>query len=1359
LRNIPTGTVTFLFTDIEGSTTRWERYPTEMKAALAQHDNVMRAAFAAYHGTVFQTAGDSFVTIFARPAEALAAILDAQRTLRAAAWQQPIGVLRVRAALHTGPGEQRDDGYHAEFTLNRLARLLSAGHGGQILCTDTTRWLLEGTTPPGVAWQDLGECWLKDLIRPLHVYQVLAPDLPHDFAPLKTLDAPSVVAPAGVAPEEPAEQENPYKGLRAFQEADAPDFYGREALTEQIVARLGEAVALARFLAVVGPSGSGKSSVVRAGVLPALRRGSLPGSESWLLVEMIPGAQPLHALATALAAATEQAPATLLSALQADEYGLLHSAQHLLAPPADPEAESLNLPWSEAKGPKSALLLVIDQFEEVFTLVADEPARVHFLESLHRAVTTPHSPVRIIVTLRADFYDRPLLYPHLGELVRRRTEVVLPLTPDELSRAVSSPAARAGVTVEGPLVAAMLHDVAEQPGALPLLEYALTELFERRVGPRLTVVAYRASGGVQGALARRADTLYGDLTPAEQEMARQVFLRLVTLGEGAEDTRRRVRRTELAALPGDTDTLDGVLETFSRYRLLTFDRDASTGEPTVEVGHEALIRNWGRLRAWLDASRADLYIQRQLGDAAAAWARAGQDASFLASGGRLAQFEVLATTGDVALTGEEQTYLAASQAEAARRAATEQARQAQVQANLTRSEALRLAAEAVSLINFGNAPETAALLSLRSLRTLYTPEGDAALGRATMLRFPRLQLAATAGTGGVWGTAFSSDGKYLLTGSEDGAVMLWDVATGQKVRQFAGHDAKVQSVALSPDSTWALSASRDKTIALWDVTSGRKLREFLGHTERVYQVAFSPDGKWVLSGSRDRTARLWDAQTGQEVRQFLGHSDGIFGVAYSRDGTRIATTGGSGDRTARIWDAQTGQTLRILTGHTAYVYSVAFSPDGKQVLTASEDRTVRLWDAETGESLRTLTGHTEYVSDVAFSPDGKQGLTGSFDGTTRLWDLETGDELSRFAGANSSHATAFSPDGRFIVTGSGEGIARVWDTTIQLVAPQFVHPSSAFNAIFSPDGKWVLTSAGNEGTVRLWDAKTGAMLREFTRHTDRILGLAFSPDGQLVATGSNDFTARLWDVQTGRELRRITNDEAITSVAFSPDGNSLLVSDYKRSNNIGLFDVQTGANPRRFTGHSNQVYDVAFSPDGTLIVSASIDQTMRLWDARTGEHIRTLASDLGGFTSAMFSPDGTLIVSAGDGTIRLWDVQTGQEVQRITDHADQVHRATFSPDGRWLLGAGSDNLARLWDAQTGQEVRRFAGHTAALHTAAFSPDGTYILTSSDDHTARLWPIDHHANVTFLCGELSRDFTTQERAQFGIQDNAPTCPQK
>jgi WD40 repeat protein len=451
---------------------------------------------------------------------------------------------------------------------------------------------------------------------------------------------------------------NPYKGLRAFREADAEDFFGREALINQLLARISDQDEHNRFLAVVGPSGSGKSSVVRAGLAPRIREGAIPGSADWFIVDMLPGAHPLQQLETALLRVALRPPARLGEMLQADEEGLLFAVDRVLA------------------GTEGDLLLIIDQFEEVFTMVDNERERAQFLELLRVAVTAPGTRLRVIITLRADFTDRPLQYVEFGHLIRRRTEFVLPLSADEIERAITGPAGRVGLQVDTDLIAAVVADVREEPGALPLLQYVLTEVFERRDGRRLTLAAYQDSGGVMGALGRRAEEVYVSLEPAQQAIARQVFLRMVTLGEGTEDTRRRARRSELASLITDESAVQAVLDRFGQHRLLTFDVDSGTREPMIEVAHEALIREWERLRDWLDDSRADVRLERLLAGAVNEWEKAERDPGFLLSGTRLAQYEEWAGTTSLALTEGERDFLKASVAERQRQEAAEQERKA-----------------------------------------------------------------------------------------------------------------------------------------------------------------------------------------------------------------------------------------------------------------------------------------------------------------------------------------------------------------------------------------------------------------------------------------------------------------------------------------------------------------------------------------------------------------------------------------------------------------------------------------------------------------------------------------------------------
>ena len=411
---------------------------------------------------------------------------------------------------------------------------------------------------------------------------------------------------------------NPYKGLRPFREADAPDFFGREVVVAQLVARMNEPVEGGRFLAVVGPSGSGKSSVVGAGLVPALRQGALPGSERWFVVEMVPGAYPFEELEAALVRIAANPAPGLTEQLAHDEHGLLRAVRWIL--PAD----------------GSQLLLVIDQFEELFALVADEAMRSRFLAALVAAVADPRSRIRVLVTLRADFYDRPLLHKRFGDLLARRTHAITPLSPGELERAIAGPAERSGVTIPSSLMAQMVAEVSNQPAALPLLQYALTELFERRIDSRVTLEAHERIGGIQGAVARTAEELYASMDAPGKEACRQLFLRLVTVGEdGSEDTRRRVLRTELTSVEVDPIVMERTIEILGAARLVSFDRDPATRGPTVELAHEALIRVWARLRDWIDEGREDVRTHRRLAAGAEEWEGSGREPSFLLTGTRL----------------------------------------------------------------------------------------------------------------------------------------------------------------------------------------------------------------------------------------------------------------------------------------------------------------------------------------------------------------------------------------------------------------------------------------------------------------------------------------------------------------------------------------------------------------------------------------------------------------------------------------------------------------------------------------------------------------------------------------------------
>jgi WD40 repeat protein/DNA-binding XRE family transcriptional regulator len=1185
--------------------------------------------------------------------------------------------------------------------------------------------------------------------------------------------------------------ENPYKGLRAFGEADAADFFGREALTQRLLERMAEEASLtpqpplpaagdgehsamatdarekpegwgARFLAVVGPSGSGKSSVVRAGLIPGLRRGALPGSERWFIIELLPGAHPLEELEAALLRVAVNPPASLLEQLAADERGLIRAVKRVL--PEDPEIE---------------LALIIDQFEELFTLVEDEAARAHILDSLVATMSDPRSRLWVVATLRADFYDRPLGYSGFGELMRERTEVVLPLTVAELRRAIASPAERAGLALEPGLVTAIVKDVGDQPGALPLLQYALTELFERRDGRVLTLAAYQTSGGVLGALARRADELYARLDTDGQEAARQLFLRLITLGEGIEDTRRRVRLSEIRDWRLETDrqppnlqspAIEKVLDLYGRYRLLTFDRDPITREPTVEVAHEALIRSWGRLREWLDSSRENLRVQRRLATAAAEWNNGLRDASFLASGARLTQFETLAEAGDVALNAEESLYLQASVAERERQAEAERARQerelaaarqlAETQARAAqrlRRRALYLAGTlalaVIAAIGAGFFANDNAILATQNAIVAGTAQAEAQL-RATQqsiaqVNFTRAEaqrLAAEANT--LLKSQASSELIALLAlrsmnlqYSPQGDAALMGAATlDYPTHIFIGHEEYVNAAAVSPDGKYALTGGFDRTARLWDIQTGKVIRQF-NHDDQVRLVAFSPDGRYALTGDehvRDAglRVRLWNLQTGEEVREFVPPAP-IYTSIFSTDGKYLLM--GCIDATVRIWDWRTGQAVRTLSLPAEQAEVVwAITRDGRYAMTRSlNGYTMRLWSL--GEAIQQLREFT-YSSRVAdtpsnpysFSADGKFVLIGDMDGTTHLWDAMAGKEVRTFGSKGSVYSVAFSPDGKQVLIGSQDKTVRVWDRQTGEELYRLPQIDDVWSLAFSPDGNSVVLG-GLAGLVRLWNVPPRPELPIFQRHAGPAIAIAFSPDGNYLAIGGTGVGGglQLWDTVTGELQRVFIGDELVQwGVRFSLDGRYLL------SGNLygvaRLWDVATGEEVRQFIHSSSMnIYDVAFSPDGKHILIGGPDPgrsiaTAQVWDAQTGEVLLRLpfpARDDPIFR-VDFSPDGQTMLTAHGipPAVKLWEAGTGKEIGQFTGHTGWVTGAAFSPDGAYIATASFDKTARLLDAKTGREIRQFIGHTDGLWAVAFSPDGKTIATASTDGTARLWDV-------------------------------------
>lgn len=1195
-----------------------------------------------------------------------------------------------------------------------------------------------------------------------------------------TADELPTVLGAVPIPTSEFQPENPYKGLRAFKAVDHEDYFGQEKLIDKLLKRIGEAGDNARFLAVIGPSGSGKSSLVKAGLIPAIWRGELPSSERWFVAEMLPGSHPLDELEIALTQVAANQTGNLREHLQRDERGLIRAAQLIL--PDD----------------GSDLVIVIDQFEEIFTLVEDETARVHFLDLIHSAVSDPRSRIRIIITLRADFYDRPLHYPDFGELVRSRMETILPLSAEGLERAIRRPAERVGVSFEEGLVAAIIQEIHYQPGALPLLQYALTELFEQRQGRMLTHEAYQAIGKTTGALAKRAEQIYAELTPELQETVRQMFLRLVTLGEGAEDTRRRIARSELLAIASDSDMVDEIIDTFAEYRLLSLDHDPTTRTPTVEVAHEAILREWERLRNWLNESRSEIRLQRQLAHATQEWFDSQQDASFLLRGTRLELFEKWAGETQLVFTSREKNFLQASLKQREKEQLAEQERQAREVRLEQRSQNFLRGLVAV----FAVATAIAISLSVfafgqrnRAEKAQLDAEDSAEYARSLALASAAkssylsdnpdqaiaLAVAANTATDNppafaqsvLYQTAFAPATRRLLLVSNsarlspDGSGVLswqwgesslshWDTETGQVIYQTSPlvEEGSITDILFSQsgETAWVAIATSDNTsgtVIEIDVASGREIRRLTLPDGRlpIGPMALSPDEQILLTSSATPTEDgtfvegsiyAFDTASGSVIRQFaetpLNRPYELRSLGLSPDGQQVAAGYSTG--AVILWDVTTGEVLRTFEGVTNGIDDVHITTEGIAANSVQIDaftQTLTLWDMETGTLLRQKVWNT-VGNETALHPDGHSIALTFMGAPVTIFDVQTWETTREFYGHGSIQYTAdFSSDGRWLLTGSVDNELRLWNMEdgSELKRMSGLNNNQLVGLIRSPDGRTALSQQLN-GPLTLWDIETGTMLRQWGNTNMSFTGTAFSPDGRYIVSGTSEdpdlgtcpppeAKLTLWDAATGEMIWEVeTNGNATTGKAFINGGSQIATVDRWCGNNVTIWDVATGQRVAEWEGHQEPAWGLAASPDGKTIVTASEDSTAIIWDAATGLILQVLPHNYVVRTGA-FSPDGQRLVTVtNDGILHLWDANTWQELKQLAGHSSSILFVQFSPDSRYVVSSGRDNNVFVWDLQTGEAVRHFELPSVGAwgHVVIFSPDSQSLFMNIDNTVIR-----------------------------------------
>ncbi|MPZ11942.1 MAG: protein kinase [Kiloniellaceae bacterium] len=1159
----------------------------------------------------------------------------------------------------------------------------------------------------------------------------------------------------------------PYKGLASYQSEDAGSFFGREALIDELVRRL----RLERVLVVGGPSGSGKSSLVRAGLIPALGAGALAGSETWRSVLFTPGRDPLVELHYRIA--------SILPSVRPPV-----SVEDLLARP------TLARHLGESGDTQTPLLLCIDQFEELFTL-SSESQRQAFITALSAMTDPADSKVRLVIAVRADFYAACAQMPWLAECITGNQVLVGPMTRSELRRAISEPARRAGLYVERNLLEAITEEAGDEAGSLPLVAHALVETWIRREGNTLTLEGFREAGGVTGAISQTADATYQDkFGPAERNAAKRLFLRLVAPGEDTPDTRRVLARCEIDH-DAEPEVMQRVIKHLTEVRLLTVD------DQTVQIAHEALLRTWPRLRGWIEECRDDLRMRQRIARAATEWEAAERDADLLYRGTPLltAQEWLARNPG---LGGDlESTFLAASAAAKAEGEALAAERErrtlrtrrfgiallaslavgasaASVVAILALREArhnaqVAEAATAVATERFAGAlgaaahglVETDPMLALALAGEAVARAGDGAPGyqaRAAMIAARRalsasgpFLLGSPISAGDALSLAMSPDGTLLATGQRNGTIDLIDVATRRPAGpSLRGHRGGVQDLAFAPDGQTLASAGDDGAIYQWRVADGLgDLARNIGQTpDVVWGLRFDPQGMTLASASEDGTVQLWKVEGESAAPAPLINRVGDFlSVAFAPDGAGLVAGNGEGDIFGWALPSETPLFKPIHGAHTSDVWKLEFSLRGDRFATASSDATSMVVDYPSGRIVGPAFTGVGGINDVAFTANGEFLIGGGSDGALHLWNLSH-DRLTTSTSSGHSQPiidVELSQDGRLLATLGRDQLIRLWalGRDYPLAQERRVAGQSAKGLAISADGSRIAAS-DDAGVVQVWPLGGVAGPVRLTGHGRQVWAVAFSPDGNRLASGDRSGEVRLWDLESNTlRWSAAVGQGSVWSLAFIDGGSRLAIAS---DGGVHFWTVETGTAESSLDYKGGHITRAALSPDGASLAVAATDGHVQLWDLASATMTSEIAAEDGVVWSLAFSPDRThLATASSDEVVTLWNVASGERVSTMTGHIGGATDLAFLADGVTLVVVDRRGNLHLWDVPSARRLGEIqVGHQSASWRIAVHVDGQRFATAGDDGRVRLWD---ELSIARACEISQAAFDSLLRAQY------------
>jgi WD40 repeat protein len=1146
---------------------------------------------------------------------------------------------------------------------------------------------------------------------------------------------------------------SPFVGLRPFESDESLLFFGRQEQTVEILQRLHQY----HFVAITGGSGSGKSSIIKAGLIPRLKAGYMVSDyDRWVIVTMKPGQNPLYNLSDAILT----------------QPGLTNHDDTINALKNKIEEEGVDAILNVLEPLHNSctnFFLLVDQFEELFRFAMDgtdidkKDEAIDFVNILLQLSAQTDLPIYVVITMRSDFIGDCAQFYGLPEALNKSQYVVPRLNRIQLETTIESPVRLFNGKINPGLIAKLLNDAQTIKDELPLLQHALMRIWntEKNIDKNgeLDLDDYKRIGGIEKALSNHADEAMVGMSGVELNLTKKIFQALTTIDENGRKVRRPAHLSELELLTGaDKETLLSVIYRFieDNKSFLVINQVEDKNDLLIDISHESLIRQWSTLNTWVDEEAESGKMLLRLSESARLYNEKKKD---LLSGNELHQLLqwYYAFQPDIIWA---QRYSAdyKNNIEYLQQSEKEEKKQ---HIRKRRNRRLLL----VALIFIITVISVFAFLiyknnieNKRNLALNYWKSSQAArsendflgalhfIGEAANLSdnealtenllidgeayLPHTSLRNIIPQPGIINSVvFSADGQHILIAGNDGIARIVDKQTGIQIGPDMKHSRPINSAVFSPDGKWILTAVNDNTAGIWEVASGKQVKSFL-HSGPVIDAVFSPDGTKILTASADSTARVWDATTGNQIVSFR-HEAGVTSAVFSPDATRILTTDGSG---VRIWNISTQKQMGSLNLESVIINAV-FSPDAKWILTSGRDSTASLWDAVTMKQITSLK-HGDVVTDAIFSPDGRMILSSSRDKAARLWDVSNKSQIGPVMKHEGPvYSVAFSADGTQILTAGWDKTIRLWD--IETAKDEnknkfFKHRGRIKTAVFSGDGTRILT-ASNDSTAGLWDVSTGIKIHSL-KLNNSLNSAVFSPDGTKIVTACDDSTARVWDASTGKEIDSLKLEDKVNMATFSPNGKCVLIASKKYVRNWEMSEKSTEKVIDSFSFQA-EVNTAVFSVDGKTILVSTGDSSAHIIDVASGK-LKMSFKHFDMVNDAVFSPNGNNVLTASwDKTARLWDAVTGKQIGPAMKHDSYINSAVFSSDGKWIVTGGWDSTAHIWNTATLKEIGRPKKSHGVLNNVVFSPDGKWILASGYDSTARLWPIEGDLDLPFGLFEL------------------------